>query len=84
MAQTIQQPKKIIDMAAVMFRSALPPRSSGVEISNPCCPETPQPIVPIPGSNPNQLVNRMKMNTVAKNQNVLLTRSAPMMPSRNS
>ena len=43
----------------------------------------PQPIVPTPGINPNQFVNRMKMKIVAKNQNVFFTRSWPMMPSRN-
>ena len=83
-AQTIQQAKKIMAIAAVMFRSALPPRSSGLEISNPCQVGTPQPMVPTPGMSPNQFVNRMKMKTVAKNQNVLFTRSEPMMPSRNS
>ena len=84
MAQTIQQAKKIMAMAKVMFRSALPPRSSGVETSNPCGLGTPQPMVPTPGMSPNQLVNRMKMKTVAKNQNVFFTSSEPMMPSRNS
>src|ERR1039458_3250733 len=41
-------------------------------------------MLPTPGSSPNQLVKRIKMNTVPKNQNVFFTRPAPMMPSRNS
>ena len=32
---------------------------------------------PHPGMSPHQLVNRMKMNTVAKNQNVFFTRLGP-------
>src|ERR1019366_4914000 len=83
-AQTIQQAKKIIDIAKVMFRSALPPRNSGLVTWNPCGVCTPQPMLPTPGSSPNQLVNRIKMNTVPKNQNVFFTRPPPMMPSRNS
>ena len=75
---------KIDDMAKVMFRSALPPRNSGRVTSKPCGVATPQPIVPTPGIKPNQLVKRMKMNMVAKNQKVFFTRSAPRMLSRKS
>ena len=67
---------KTDNMASVMFRSAFPPRSHGPVTSKPCGVCTPQPMVPTPGSSPHQLVNRMKMKIVAKNQNVFFTRSA--------
>ncbi len=67
-----------------MFMSALPPRNSGRVTTKPCSPCTPQPIVPTPGIRLNQFVKRMRMKIVAKNQNVLLTRSEPMIPSRKS
>ena len=85
-AQSVQQAKKIIDMARVMFKSALAPRKSGrVMCSNPPLSfGMPQPIEPTPGISPNQLVKRMKMKMVQKNQNVFLTKSAPTMLSRKS
>ena len=83
-AQINHSTVKIAAIAKVMFKSALPPRSNGRVISKPCSLRMPQPIVPTPGINPNQFVNRMKMKIVAKNQNVFFTRSRPMMPSRNS
>ena len=43
-----------------------------------------QPIVPTPGIRPNQFAKRMKMKMVAKNQNVFLTSSWPIIPSRKS
>ena len=83
-AQINQSTIKIAAMANVMFRSAFPPRSNGCSTTNPCGPRWPQPMVPTPGINPNQLVNRMKMKIVRKNQKVFFTNSAPRMLSRKS
>src|SRR5690349_7820953 len=81
-AQTSHKTIKMTDMAEVIFRSALPPRSKGRVTSNPWAVSTPQPMVPTPGMSPNQLVNKMKMKMVAKNQKVLLTKSAPTISER--
>ncbi len=71
-------------MASVMLRSAFAPRKTGWSSTKPCGVWCPHPIVPAPGTRPSQFADRMKMNTVAKNQNVLLTRCGPMMLSRKS
>ena len=70
-AHTTQQTKKIIAIASVMFRSAFTPRNNGVSILK--CPPFiwPHPMVPTPGISPAQFAKRMKINTVAKYQNVL-------------
>ena len=84
MAQTIQQAKKMVDIPRVMFKSAFAPRRSGRVISNnpPWGACRPHPMVPTPGMSPNQFVQRMKIKTVAKNQNVFFTKSWPMTLSK--
>src|SRR5690349_15423266 len=81
-AQISQSTMKTSDMAEVMLRSALPPRKTGRVTSKPLGVETPQPTVPTPGIKPNQLVNKIKMKIVAKNQKVFRTRSAPIISPR--
>ena len=83
-AQTIQHAKKTSAMASVRFRSALAPRKQRLVDVKPSAVWCPQPIVPTPGNQTDQLATRMKMKIVAKNQNVRLTRCGPMMPSRKS
>ena len=83
-AQTSHITMKIMAMAKVMFKSALPPRSQGRVTSKPLAVSFPQPMVPTPGTKPNQLVKQIKMKMVAKNQKDFLTSSTPTISSRKS
>src|ERR1700722_4635004 len=85
MVQNSHQTIKKSAIPNVMLRSALAGRKSGCDTPfrvSGAPPLSPKPIVPTPGTNPNQFAARIKINSVPSSEKTLGIMCLPTMPSK--